>query len=448
MAARPRLLFLSQGLPYPPHSGVAARTFHILRQLQGDYDIDLVAFARVHHQPDRRALAAARDALRSPAVFVAEPTPIPNEHSALRWIWDHLRSVGTGRAYTYYEYQSATFARRLRAVLRTRTPDLVHVDSLDLHRWLPHLPQVPIACTHHDIDSELLRLRARRLTPALLRRYLLLQAGRVERIARELCPRLALNVMMSDVDARRLRALAPGTATSVVPNGTDTDYFQPSGTESVPGRVAFVGPTYSHPNRDAVEFLLREIWPRVHAADRATSLRLIGHSAPPDRARYDAEPGVTTLGYVPDIRPALSDARCCVVPIRIGGGTRLKILDAWAMGKAVVSTSIGCEGLDVADGENILVRDTPDGLADAVRRILRDGQLRSRLERNARHTALETYSWSVVGRRIRAAYAELIGRPTSPPAPAASGVLSRALLSVGTLLLASLGLAGCEPPAP
>ncbi|HYT83153.1 MAG TPA: glycosyltransferase family 4 protein [Gemmatimonadales bacterium] len=410
MAARPRLLLLAQCLPYPPHSGVANRTFNILRQLQMSYDVDLVAFSRVNHQPDRAAREAARRALQGVASFVAEPTPIPNEHSALRRIWDHLRSVVSGRAYTFYEYQSRAFADRLRAALRPHAPHLVHLDSLDLHRWLPELPRVPVACTHHDLDSELLRQRARRFSQAALRHYLLLQADRLERLERELCPRLDLNVMMSAVDARRLRALAPGAATAVVPNGTDTEYFQPNGAESVAGRVVFVGPTYSHPNRDAVEFLLQEIWPRVRARDRSTSLRLIGRNAPEDRARYDAEPGVTALGYLPDIRPELSEARCCIVPIRIGGGTRLKILDAWAMGKAVVSTSIGCEGLDVMDGENILVRDAPDAFADAVLQILSDARLRARLERNARRIAVETYDWGVVGQRIRSAYDKLLGR--------------------------------------
>jgi glycosyltransferase involved in cell wall biosynthesis len=201
----------------------------------------------------------------------------------------------------------------------------------------------------------------------------------------------------------------------VVPNGTDTDFLHPNGGTAAPGRVVFVGPTYSHPNRDAVEFFLREIWPRIGAADAATSLQLIGRSAPVDRARYDAEPGVQVLGQVPDIRPALTQARCVVVPIRIGGGTRIKILDAWALGKAVVSTSIGCEGLDAVDGENILIRDTPAAFARAVLDVLHDARLRARLERNARCTALKKYSWSLVGRTIRSAYVELLGRARGRP---------------------------------
>jgi len=416
MGARPRLLFLGQSFPYPPHSGVASRTLNILRQLRNDFDIDLVAFSRINHQPDRAARAAARDALREVAAFVAEPTPIPNEQSAVRKVWDHLRSLVSARPYTFYEYYSSTFANRLRAVLASRRPDLVHVDCIDLYRWLADVPNVPVACTHHNVESELLRLYARGLKPALLRRYARAQADWVEAVERQLCPRLALNVMVSEIDARRLRALAPGATTTVVPNGADTEYFQPRSSESVAERVVFVGPTYSFPNRDAVEHLLRDIWPLIRSERPSASLQLVGRMAAADQARYGAEPGVAALGHVPDVRRPLADARCCAVPIRIGGGTRLKILDAWSMGKAVVSTSIGCEGLDVVDGENILVRDTPDAFAAAVTQVLHDATLRSRLERNARRTALETYSWSVVGRRIRSAYNDLLGRTVSPPA--------------------------------
>jgi glycosyltransferase involved in cell wall biosynthesis len=415
MMARPRVLMLTQSLPYPPQSGVANRTLNVLRQLRLEYDVDLVPFSRVNHQPDRAARDTAWRALQDVTSSVAEPTPIPNEHSAVRKIWDHLRAVASGRAYTYYEYQSRAFADRLHAVLQRRRPDLVHFDSLDLYRWLPDLPPVPIACTHHNLESELLRLYTIGLKPALLRRYVRMQADRVEGVERRFCPRLAVNVMVSDVDARRLRAIAPGAATVVVPNGTDTDYFQPTGAAPVAGRVAFVGPTYSHPNRDAVEFLLQDIWPRVRTMDGSATLHLVGRGADLDQARYAAEPGVSPLGHVHDVRPAVAAAACCVVPIRIGGGTRLKILDAWAMGKAVVSTSIGCEGLDAVDGENILVRDTPDAFACAVIEVLRDATLRSRLERNARQTAIETYSWSVVGQRLRAAYDVLLGRVHRAP---------------------------------
>jgi glycosyltransferase involved in cell wall biosynthesis len=189
----------------------------------------------------------------------------------------------------------------------------------------------------------------------------------------------------------------------------DTHFFQPGSVDaSVPGRVAFVGATYVAANLDAVEFLVATIWPQIRAARPGVSLRLIGRTAVSERARYDAIPGVETLGHVGDIRPHVAAARCCVVPIRIGGGTRLKILDSWAMGKAVVSTSVGCEGLDAVDGQNILIRDDADGFAAAVVQVLSDEALRTRLERNARRTAEETYSWEVIGHRLRASYRALL----------------------------------------
>src|SRR6266550_4903788 len=202
MTTRPRLLFLSHCLPYPPHSGVTSRTFNVSRQLAVDYDVDLVAFSRRSHQPGQSDRDAACRALRGVAASVAEPTPIPSEHSTLRRVSDHLRSVLSGRVFTYYQYGSRAFADRLRATLRARTPDLVHLDSLDVHRWVPDLPPVPIICTHHDVDSDLLRLRAGRVNHAALRRYLLLQAARLERLERELCPRFRSEEHTSELQSR------------------------------------------------------------------------------------------------------------------------------------------------------------------------------------------------------------------------------------------------------
>jgi glycosyltransferase involved in cell wall biosynthesis len=410
--SRPRLLVLTQSLPYPPQSGVANRTFNVLRQLSLAYDIDLLAFARVNHHPDGRARATAREALSRVATHVAEPTPIPNERSMTRRLWDHLRSLLHGRPYTYYEYDSDTFALRLNTLLRTQAYDLVHLDSLDMHRWLAELPRVPVACTHHNLESQLLRRYAAGLSPAIVRQYVRLQARRLERLERDVCPRLDLNVMVSDIDARGLAAIAPGAVTTVVPNGTDVEFFQPRGDKAISGRVAFVGPTYSFPNRDAVEFFLDEMWPNVRRRTPHASLHLVGRNAAADAARYSSVPDVTPLGHVADIRDPLAQASCCVVPIRIGGGTRLKILDAWAMGKAIVSTAIGCEGLEARDGENILIRDEPDAFAAAVSEVLRDDALRVRLEQNARRTALDVYAWDRVGRRLRDAYDALLVQPS------------------------------------
>jgi polysaccharide biosynthesis protein PslH len=240
------------------------------------------------------------------------------------------------------------------------------------------------------------------------------QAELVERVERRLCPRFDLNVMTSEVDAARLRALAPGARTTVIPNGVDIDFFRPGSPDQVvPGRIAFLGPTYMFPNRDAVDFFLSDAWPLIRQRVPECTLHLIGKNSGDERARFESHSGVTSNGHVPDIRPHLAEAGVSIVPIRVGGGTRLKILDSWSMGKAVVSTSVGCEGLETVDGRNILIRDDPGEFAAAVVQLLRDRDLRDRLGREGRKTAEELYAWRVVGRRLVGLYQDLLSPPAS-----------------------------------
>jgi glycosyltransferase involved in cell wall biosynthesis len=222
--------------------------------------------------------------------------------------------------------------------------------------------------------------------------------------------------MTSELDADRLRALVPNARTTAVPNGVDVDFFKPpTGDNEIDGRVVFLGPTYMFPNRDGVEFFLDSIWPSVVNRMPGASFHLLGKNSGADKMLFEQHPGVSCQGYVPDIRPHFAAAQCSVVPLRVGGGTRLKILDAWSMGKAVVSTSIGCEGLATVDGRNILIRDDAKSFADAVVQILSDADLRKRLGNEGRRTVENHYAWSIIGNRLSSLYMELIERRVSGP---------------------------------
>jgi polysaccharide biosynthesis protein PslH len=410
---RSRILFLSQCLPYPPHSGVTNRTFHILQELQRAFDVTLVAFSRRNHQSDSDARGRSMAALRREVTDVLEAVPIEAEWSLAAKLRVHASSVLAHKPYTFFEYGNPEFGRRLEIAVDRASPDMVHMDSMDLYRWLPRLPSIPIACTHHNIESDLLRLRAEHIAGRAVSSYIMHQARLTENLERGLSSRFDVNIMTSQTDAERLRALAPGSRTSVAPNGVDVEFFRPTSSQQiVPGRVTFLGPTYMFPNRDAVEFFLSAIWPIVRARSPKATLEVIGKNATGDKARFELHAGVACHGYVADIRPYFSEASCSVVPLRVGGGTRLKILDAWSMGKAIVSTSIGCEGLDNIDGENILIRDDPVEFAEAVVRVLSDDDLRNRLGRNGRKTAEETYAWPVVGRKLNATYQEILTKAT------------------------------------
>lgn len=405
----PRLLFLSQCLPYPPHSGVTNRTFNIARQLALGFEVDILAFSRRNHQADEKARGAAVEALRRELGAGVHAIPIPGEVSVLSRAGVHARSVLSRKPYTWYEYMAPGFAAHLEQAIVSRPPALVHMDSLDLARWLPCLTGTPVAVTHHSIESELLRLRARHHSSRYVARYLYHQADLVERVEAEWAPRVAMNVMMSEVDAERLKALAPGARTMVAPNGVDTAAMVPDQDATVdPHRIVFLGPTYMFPNRDGLEYFFGEIWDQIRAKVPDATISLIGKNGPADHQRYAAIPGVTPMGYVPDIRPGFARAACSIVPLRVGGGTRLKILDAWALGKAVVSTSVGCEGLDARNGQNILIADEPVTFADAVIAVLQDASLRRQLEQDARRTVVQRYSWERIGSDLRSAYSGLL----------------------------------------
>jgi glycosyltransferase involved in cell wall biosynthesis len=407
--ARRRILFLSQCLPFPPHSGVTRRTYHILHELQRQFDVTLVPFSRRVHQADAASVARGAAALREELSDVMDPVRIKSDYSLARKLGNHAWSVLSREPYIYQEYGDARFGQELQEGVARARPQLVHLDSLDLYRWLPFLPVVPTACTHHNLESELLRLQAAHLPNRVVRSYMKHQADLVEKVERRLCPRFDLNVMTSEVDEERLHALAPGARTTVIPNGVDVDFFRPGSPEHVvPGRVAFLGPTYMFPNRDAVDFFLAAMWPLIRGHIPESTFHIIGKNSVDEKARFESHPGVTCNGHVPDIRPHFAEAAVSIVPIRIGGGTRLKILDAWSMGKAVVSTSVGCEGLDTVDGRNILIRDEPTEFAAAVVDVLRDRHLRDSLGREARKTAEQRYAWRVVGRKLVSLYEDLL----------------------------------------
>lgn len=418
MNSRPRLLFLCKTLPYPPDSGLAIRSFHVLRLLAGRFDVTAMCFS-----PRKGGVASPDDEAQRVAALrewaEVEAYPVPQERSRWRLGWDHLRSVALNRVYTAFTYDSPVVEDRIRRLLSSRRFDLVHLDSILLSRFLPLFDGMPVVCVHHNVESELLRRRAVAERTPWRRAYLGHQARLLAREERQWCPRCDLNVAVSEEDRRTLRRLVPGIRCAIAPNGVDINAFQPLPTRHQQGMV-FVGESTWAPNRDALQYFCEAILPSVRAAGGRSPVRWVGRASTALRQEYRERYGVDLTGYVPDVRPYVRDAACYVVPLRVGGGTRLKILDAWAMGKAVVSTSVGCEGLAAEDGRNILVRDDPERFAEAVCAVLKDEALRRRLGLEGRRTAERHYSWERIGESMLPLYTSLLPTPLTAPVPARS----------------------------
>jgi len=415
---RPRLLALCHTVPYPPDGGVWIRTYNVLRQLAERFELTILCFERIvpRHLGASHDVGRATEALRQ--LGHVEVFTIPELHSRVRLLWNHLRSLLRGRVYTYYRHESPALTKRLRELQATTSFDLVHIDSLDLHGYLPHLRGLPVVCVHHNVESDLLRARAAAENKLWRRTYVALQARLMEQTERQWCPRVALNVAVSEPDAVALTRIAPTGKYAVVPNGVDTRYFVP---QREAGRrengLVFVGSNTWLPNRDALNYFCAEVLPLIRREAGAVPVRWVGVASDAERAWYRAQHDVEITGYVTDVRPYVAQARCYVVPLRVGGGSRLKILDAWSMQAAVVSTSVGCAGLAASHEQNTLIADTPEAFAAAVLRVPRDDELRERLGRGGRALVEQRYAWEVIGRTMNDRYLRSAKVPASPQSP-------------------------------
>lgn len=400
---RHRLLFASQTLPYPPDSGVKIRAFHTLKILSRAFDVTALCFFRRRQTGGSEGVQAALDGLREFANVTA--FPIPQEWSHPRGIRDHLVSLFARRPYTDFVFQDRAFRAAFEDHLQQGNYSVVHLESQALGRYVEGGTGLPSVCVHHNVESELLRRRAEVQRNRVTAAYLRHQAGLLRSAESARSPAFDLNIAVSDEDTSAFASIAPTARFLTVPNGVDTEYFQPAGGPT--DGIALLGGTDWFPNLDGLEYFTQEILPRIR--QRLPDLRVVsvGRAREAEIQEYRKH-GIELTGYVEDIRPWIQGARCVVVPLRAGGGSRLKILDAWAMGKPVVTTSIGCEGLSARDGDNALVRDDPAMFADAVLRVLEDSDVERHLSNAGRSVAVNSYSWDAIGQRMLTAYESLL----------------------------------------
>jgi glycosyltransferase involved in cell wall biosynthesis len=236
---------------------------------------------------------------------------------------------------------------------------------------------------------------------------------KVRRYEARTCARARLTLTVSDVDRTALASLAPGAAIAAIPTGVDIDYFAPDGTRETPASLVFTGSMDWYPNDDAVRHFMATVLPRIRAEIPDASLTVVGRRPAAGLREAAARAGVAVTGTVDDVRPYVAAAAVYVVPIRIGGGTRLKIFEALAMGKAVVSTTIGAEGLPLVPGEHFLRADEPGEFADAVVSLIRNPSRRRALGRAGRRLVQERYAWSRIAREFEMRCEEEIARHAS-----------------------------------
>jgi glycosyltransferase involved in cell wall biosynthesis len=407
-AGRLSILNVAQMPAAPPRFGAQARMHGLMSELGRRHD--LTAVALFDDEFDAAACQHAMSAYCREVVLV--PNPHGRENLAKRL--HQLRSLLSTRSFERQRVTVPAMQQAIDRILRSQRFDIVNLEGPFLGHY--DLRQAPagerrplLVVDSHNIDYDLARQYARS-GGSLPRRLFSSVNWRKMRRDELAAYRAAAGVYLcSAADERRLLDEVPAARTAVIPNAADVDYFQPrSGDPRADDHtVVFFGLLSYAPNVDGVTYFARNIWPRIAEANPKARFKIIGAS-PPRALQALAGPRIELTGFVPDLRPHLAGAAVVVVPLRLGGGTRLKIVEAMAMGKAIVSTSLGAEGIEAIAGRDLLIADEPAAFADAVIRLLAEPGLNERIGRSARQLAVDRYAWRSAADALDRFYHQLL----------------------------------------
>lgn len=397
-----RLLWFSHFVPFPPKGGAHQRSFNLIRHASSSHEISLVAFNL--QQESRERLAEHSRELKKYCDNV-EFWELPVQWRCARW-WAGLALSPLFRdPYGCRALWSRQLAARWQQIIHRHQGALVHFDSIDLGLYARTVNGCRTVLNHHNCESAMTYRRAQRESNPIKKAYLRLLARQLARLEQVLCHRFDVNTAVCELDARQLRAGNPKAHIHVVENGTDTEYFAPTRDPVEPMSLIFAGTMNWYPNVSAVRFFVREIWPLIKQRCPNVRLYLAGNSPSRSLIRWlEQDPKIVLVASPDDIRPWLARAAVFVCPILDGGGTRLKILDALAMGKPVVTTTIASEGLRVRHEEHILAADAPRDFAREVLRALQDERLRNRLGAAGRALVERYYTWERIALQLEQAY--------------------------------------------
>jgi len=399
-----RVLVVSAQFPYPATSGFARRVLGLTRQLAARHDVTLLSVAPPGHDEHVARLRQEFD------VRVVEQGARSVRAKRSR----QLRSLASLEPYHAATLRSPALQSALDQLHAERRFDVVQLESSLLCSLT--VPEGPaLVLDEHNVEYEVFQ-RVQDIERSPSRRlFNQLEHLRTRRFEQQAWRRAAACAVTSDRELVILAEHAPETPAAVVPNAADLDFFRPTGVEPEPATVVFNGVLDYRPNLDAAHQLVEEIWPLVVARCPQAQLTIVGRGPESDLAPL-RRPNVTVPGPVPDIRTELGRAAVVVVPVRMGGGTRLKVLEALAMGKALVSTTLGCEGVNVTNGEHLLIADAPEAFAGAVVDLFADGAARARLGAAGRARMEAEYSWDIAGARLEELYRRVV-RAGAVPGP-------------------------------
>jgi glycosyltransferase involved in cell wall biosynthesis len=382
-----RILWVKAGKLLPVDTGGKIRSYNILRHLARSHEVTLLSY--YGGKKDSAYEAAIQNELPGTQAIATGAL----DGNAFGQSVEYLRRVLQPAPFAVSKFSHASVRRTLASRLGVKQYDVAVCDFLSASLNFPDVLSTPVVLFQHNVETALWKRMASTEVSPPKRLVYQIEAGKMARYEQRALRRFHHIIAVSDHDRKEMLAMAPGCDITVVPTGVDTKKYPlaPPATANPP-RIVFTGSMDWEPNLDAVGYFCQDIFPRIRSEFPSALFQIVGRNPHP-RVKQLASDNVQVTGTVPSVAEYLRDATVVIVPLRIGGGTRLKIFEAMAMGKAMVSTSIGAEGLDVQSGSDLIVADGPTAFAEAILSLIRDGGLREEYERAAAKLAAQ-YDWS------------------------------------------------------
>lgn len=392
------ILFIGREFPFPPDSGVKQRAWYVLERLARQHDVHLLCYGREEDRQKKEVAAVLRS---------VDVVPPPARKSGAGLYGAMLAGLFSPLPFSVQSRVSPELRKKIDALLATQPIDLIVCDSLYQAVQFAESGR-KVILNEHNIESVIIK-RYRQVERNLPRKlYAAYEGWRMERFENRIWRRYQNVWVCSPVDRDEVLRRVPQGRVDVIPNGVRIPILGNGRRGLVPKSLVYTGLIGWHPNEDAVLFFIQEIYPLIKQRVPDVKFWVVGKGPTERVKRLAAQDGsITVTGFVDDVRGYIEEAEVFVVPLRIGSGTRLKILEAMAMKKAVVSTSVGCEGLAVTDQDNIFIADDAPAFARRVVELLNDAETRNRLEENGRALVEREYSWDVIGEKIAAVVREL-----------------------------------------
>ncbi len=407
-----KTLIIAPFSPYPLVFGGAIRLYHVIKMFAAISDVTVLAYNTVK---DKAASERHLETFCERATLV-DGAPLETKP---KWLLQARGLLGP-KSFQYHSFYTRHFQREIDAALAAQRFDYIVVEQSQMGFFRCRQPGAVHILDLQNIEYELLERRARVQSNPVKGLALAVEATKFRRQELEIAERYDLVFTPSEREAAQLRRILRAPRVECLANSIDPDFFALRAEQPTANEIAFVGTTHVDANRDGLIYFMEQVFPLIERRVPDVHFSIVGGKPPAEIRAYGERPNVEVTGFVDDVRPYMARAKALVVPLRSGGGTRLKILEGLSFGVPTVSTSIGAEGIDLTDGKEILIGDTPEIFAERVVQLLTDEALCRRVAAAGRRLVEERYSWQAVGRQLAVYLDEVSGRARQPLPSAAA----------------------------